>query len=311
MSNETTALVPYNIEQSVSLVMPLVTPQAAALAVQQYEALKAATIQPKDVYRDGKMEYLKKSFWRRLATFFGLSLVMVVGSERREQDEKGALAYSVFYKAVAPNGRIVEADGYCSRSEPGKQSWPEHSIRATAHTRAKNRAISDMVGGGEVSYEEMHGDGEDEETPRRPAPAPRQIPQRTVTPAPAARTVDGGPTIKTEFKTGDRQTPQTLPKWPEMQKRALAVGVQAGDYLALIAQITGKDRNLTEEDKRPVLDEIERLERAKADAVAKAQATRKPHRVIEETGEVVEDEPLTPDEEAPFPLREPVGEIGA
>lgn len=167
-------MVPYT---ETGMVMPLASAAQAKQAIEAYEALKAAIIQPRDVFREernGKtVEYLKKSFWRRLATSFGLSLIKV--SEQRETDEKGALAYSAFYKAVAPNGREVEADGYCSRSEPGHQNWTEHSIRATAHTRAKNRAISDMVGGGEVSYEEMHGDFDDDApAPARQQPASRQ-----------------------------------------------------------------------------------------------------------------------------------------
>lgn len=173
-----TELVPYTTQ---SIVTPLSDPEGARAAIEQYEALKAAIIQPRDVYRETRkdrdgnekeVEYLKKSFWRRVATCFGLSLELV--SETREKDEKGALAYSVYYCAVAPNGRTMIGDGYCSRSEPGKGYWSEHNVRATAHTRAKNRAISDMVGGGEVSYEEMVGEDETEK-PRVAQPAQRQI----------------------------------------------------------------------------------------------------------------------------------------
>ena len=34
-------------------------------------------------------------------------------------------------------------------------SNPENDVRGTAHTRAKNRAISDLIGAGEVSAEEI------------------------------------------------------------------------------------------------------------------------------------------------------------
>jgi hypothetical protein len=47
--------------------------------------------------------------------------------------------------------------GTCSTTER-KFSKPEHDILAIAHTRAKNRAISDLIGLGEVSAEELEAD---------------------------------------------------------------------------------------------------------------------------------------------------------
>jgi hypothetical protein len=55
---------------------------------------------------------------------------------------------------------VSDADGYCSADESrfknakGRQKI-ENDLRATATTRAKNRAISDLVGMGEVSAEEV------------------------------------------------------------------------------------------------------------------------------------------------------------
>lgn len=150
MSDENTALVPYT---EVGMVMPLASPAQARQAIQAYEALKASIVQPSDIQKIQGRDFLKKAFWRRVATCFGLSLELV--SEQRGHDEKGGLFYSVIYKAIAPNGRTMTADGYCSTSEQGRGGWPEHNVRATAHTRAKNRAISDLVGGGEVSADEL------------------------------------------------------------------------------------------------------------------------------------------------------------
>lgn len=54
------------------------------------------------------------------------------------------------------SGRQVIGVGSCSTDEQGKMfQHPHHDVYATAHTRAKNRAISDIVGAGEVSAEEM------------------------------------------------------------------------------------------------------------------------------------------------------------
>ena len=149
------------------MLMPLATPTEAAAAIAAYEALKAAIVRDDDIQVIQGRKFLKKSFWRRVATCFGLSLELV-REERIVQD--GHLAYRVMYRAIAPNGRTMDSDGYCSTAEPGRGGWPEHNVRATAHTRAKNRAISDLVGGGEVSAEELP---ESDGTHATPAQHPR------------------------------------------------------------------------------------------------------------------------------------------
>ena len=58
-------------------------------------------------------------------------------------------------RATLPNGRSVESDALCSRSEKGKDKVSDHTIMSTAKTRATNRAIAELIGAGEVSAEEM------------------------------------------------------------------------------------------------------------------------------------------------------------
>ncbi len=55
---------------------------------------------------------------------------------------------------TAPNGRQTEGVAICTSTEK-KFAHPEHDVYTTCHTRAKNRAISDMIAAGEVSAEEM------------------------------------------------------------------------------------------------------------------------------------------------------------
>jgi hypothetical protein len=74
----------------------------------------------------------------------------------------------VWIRAVAPNGQFGDGDGYCSADEGRFRGWKgrqklENDLRATATTRAKNRAIADLVGMGEVSAEEIAPAGEEEE----------------------------------------------------------------------------------------------------------------------------------------------------
>jgi len=52
-----------------------------------------------------------------------------------------------------PNGQTVEGVGYKSWSELYEKTL--HNLVSTAWTRAVNRAVSDLVGFGEVSAEEV------------------------------------------------------------------------------------------------------------------------------------------------------------
>jgi hypothetical protein len=97
--------------------------------------------------------FVKRSGWRKIATWFGLDLL--IGDVVLERDEHGQLLRArVTARAIAPNGRVFEDVGACSHSER-RFSKPEHDILATAATRAHNRATSDLVGMGEVSSDEM------------------------------------------------------------------------------------------------------------------------------------------------------------
>jgi len=98
-------------------------------------------------------KFVKRSGWRKIATWFGLD--MYVGEIVVDRDEHGRLLRArVTARAVAPNGRVYEDVGACDHTER-RFSKPEHDIIATATTRAHNRATSDLVGMGEVSGEEL------------------------------------------------------------------------------------------------------------------------------------------------------------
>jgi len=97
--------------------------------------------------------FVKRSGWRKIATWFGLDLL--IGSMEVDRDEYGnPLRARVIGRVIAPNGRKGEDVGACSITERGF-SKPEHDLLATAATRALNRATSNLVGMGELSAEEM------------------------------------------------------------------------------------------------------------------------------------------------------------
>ena len=110
-----------------------------------------------------------RSAWRKIAFWFNLDLELV--SEEIERDGAGnPIRARVKARATHPNGRFAEGDGGCSIRERYFQK-AEHDIPATAATRAMNRAISNLVGMGQVSAEEIEGDDG--------AAAPRYGPEAT------------------------------------------------------------------------------------------------------------------------------------
>lgn len=101
-------------------------------------------------------KFLKRSGWRKIATWFGLDLQ--ISSREIDRDERGKIIRAhVVCRAVATNGRYADGDGGCSIDER-RFSKPEHDIPAVATTRATNRAISNLVGMGSLSFEELSGD---------------------------------------------------------------------------------------------------------------------------------------------------------
>jgi hypothetical protein len=124
-------------------------------------------------WRTVKKRFKKKSAWRKLALAFDLDVeILEVVVDR---DEAGnPIRARAKARATTPSGRHQDGDGYCSITEsrfvhtdPEKQAQrrerAENDLPATATTRAKNRAISDLLGTGEVSAEEMTGGGSEQE----------------------------------------------------------------------------------------------------------------------------------------------------
>lgn len=157
---------------------------------EDYEDLKSELLVDEDIQKgDGGGRFIKKSGWRKIATAFNLD-VEIIDHLREVSD--GVIRYTVKARARAPNGKIATAIAMAQSSEPNFTEivkWEnktddvereefvedpeivrvegayrrlkpvkelnEHDIITLAATRAKNRAISDIVGGGELSAEEI------------------------------------------------------------------------------------------------------------------------------------------------------------
>jgi len=141
--------------------------------------------------------FRKKGYWRAVAVAFNLD-VKLVSERREVtgvfKDGRENFGWVVIYEAVQANGRSETGDGACFAVEKAPRfkcphphpttawktlHWPhntcpdfdpdfswrtlpseatEHNVRGHAHTRAFNRAVSNLVGFGEVSAEEAGDD---------------------------------------------------------------------------------------------------------------------------------------------------------
>lgn len=159
-----------------------------------YQELTRSILDASDYQKIGGREFKKKSAWRKYATAFNISTEVI--KEEIVRAEDGYPIYArVVVRATAPNGRYQEADHECHVTEKccpkpcPRSSWQNHAccgpdcdgrrhfshpgdIPAIATTRAKNRAISDLIGAGEVSADEM-SDAPVDGPYDRPAPPTR------------------------------------------------------------------------------------------------------------------------------------------
>jgi len=174
-----------------SLVKPVDDIDEVVDIYEQFEMIKSKLLDKEaDITKISSGSYhINKSGWRKIATAFNLSVDTAEVISKRED---GVIKYVVKGRAVAPNGKSCTATGMCASNESNfmrklinedakiesakeqatnpdnvllvdgyyrelkePRAVNEHNIMATAETRARNRTISDLVGGGEVSAEEM------------------------------------------------------------------------------------------------------------------------------------------------------------
>ena len=154
--------------------------EEAVVVFRNYQDLCHAILEPSDYAEIEGKQVKKKSAWRKLGR--AQSIADRIIDQHIERDESGRPIYARFtVEAELPDGR--RAQGYheahlgekccptaagetcysknpdhyhCSKDCSGWRHWSHPGdIPATAHTRAKNRAISDLIGAGEVSAEEL------------------------------------------------------------------------------------------------------------------------------------------------------------
>lgn len=164
--------------------LDLVDIDYAVESQKNFEGLVEALLDKDTDYQGGKK---RKSAWRKLARAFNISDEPITKEIIRDENHQIISAYFEV-KAILPNGRSGFGVGDCSIFDKIKYddselpsnfelrkrfTNAEHDVIATAHTRAKSRAISDLIGAGEVSAEEMDNPhvGSKSHKPSAPKPA--------------------------------------------------------------------------------------------------------------------------------------------
>lgn len=165
-------------------------------AYEEFDRIKNDLLQKNDLQTIGGNAFITKSGWRKIATAFGVSTnitsrekeveegVVTITVTARAEAPNGQAANGVGAcssnesnfmmkleedtKHVSPGevseanagfppNRVLLVDGaWRGLKKPKEVNF--HDLVATAATRAKNRAISDLVGGGDVSAEELDAD---------------------------------------------------------------------------------------------------------------------------------------------------------
>lgn len=176
-----------------TLIQPASDAKSVAELYENFEEMKSEILDIEgDTQEIGGNRFIEKSGWRKIATAFNLSVEVV---EERREILDGVVIYTIKSKAEAPNGKSSTEIAKCASNESNHMEYlgdskkevekgteysvddedvlkvdgkwrrlkhprevNDHNIAATAATRSKNRAISDCVGGGEVSAEEINKD---------------------------------------------------------------------------------------------------------------------------------------------------------
>jgi len=237
MSEETSLSLP---PQQIPIVIPPLRKEELLDHFNKIQELKRSLIDAKnDMITIVGKPYILKSGWRKLAFAFNLTDTIV--REEKETTPDGETVWRMWVKVTAPNGREVIGVAAASSAER-EFAHEEHDPYALCHTRAKNRAISDILGLGEVSAEEVMGkkpkpvavDKPAQPQPVKPA-QPKHVEESTL---PPAYTPTSTPTFEYTTATADT-TPKTSEARPPQPKGVMVRFLKDYD-----AQLVGDDGRL-------------------------------------------------------------------
>ena len=139
------------VESETIILKPIATIESIVDTYREYNKLKDRLFVDADYQLIRWKKCIKKSGFRKLATAFWIS-TEITRENRVNLD--GYFIYEITCRATSPSGRYSEACASCASNERDFTHL-ENDVRATAQTRATNRATSDLIGTGEISAEEI------------------------------------------------------------------------------------------------------------------------------------------------------------
>jgi len=173
--------------------LPVFSGEQMGEALNAYKKLQAQLDKsmPDQIMKIQGRDFRKKGYWRAIRMSFNLQVECISENRVSYGEDWG---YEATYRATAPNGATADGDGSCMASEKRvfKSHWSNnkkvferdrdgnlilnkeateqnatvHNVRGHAHTRAFNRAVSNLVGFGEVSADEINNSTPDPEPSR-------------------------------------------------------------------------------------------------------------------------------------------------
>lgn len=157
------------ITPQTGLVAPVCSVEESVRIFKEFERAKSKILTSKDIIwfgSDGRpceegsgSPHIKRSGWRKLARFFGLSwdIISISGAISMQN---GGYMYKTKVKIWHPAGASVVAEGVVTSKDlfftkGGRKEANEEDVIMKSETVAINRGIDDILGGGEVSAEEL------------------------------------------------------------------------------------------------------------------------------------------------------------
>ena len=192
--------IPAGIDVSAA-VMPI-NVDAAVARWKAYQELCVKILTDDDYATISGKKARKRSGWRKLARFMGVS-IEIIDETRWERGDMFGYTFTV--RASTRDGQYQDGDGLCDSTEfTGRIQCSEHNVRSKALTRAKNRVTADLIGGGEVSAEELDNGGD---KPQRKASQKKTngkwtMPKRPMTPQQLKEILEHNVSLKAD-RTGE------------------------------------------------------------------------------------------------------------
>ena len=136
-------------------------PEAIAAKFKNYEKLKDLILSEDDYYETEHGKALGKSGLYKLGVAFNLDTLIVEERKITKPDDPTYIGYKFTIQCTAPNGRITMDVGFADNTDKDRKDANEHTVRAMAVTRGKERCYVTMMGAPEKKGKMPEGAGEE------------------------------------------------------------------------------------------------------------------------------------------------------